>query len=68
MYIALRKRYADTLGIETFFERLSEIKVNIPVLTGLHPGTNSKVDTAVSELNNADRHGWIGQYASNQLR
>ena len=47
MHVLLGERNADNLGIEPFFHCLVHCKINIPVISGLHPGTDREIHTAV---------------------
>lgn len=58
MDISLRERYRDIVFFETELDLGGRVKVDIPIIGGVDPGTDDEVYTAVGEL--ADSNCWSG--------
>jgi len=58
MNVALRVGDADPFCIEAGFDCCVQIKIDPPVIRGINPGPNGKVDAVVCQFEHADR--WFG--------
>src|SRR4030042_2940648 len=54
MYVTLRERYRYIVFFETELYPCSCVKVDVPVIGCLDPGTDNKVHAAISKLENSD--------------
>ncbi len=62
MNVLLRERECNAFLVKAFLDRFGQVKFDAPVIAGLDPRTNNKVDTAVCQFCDGNSAGRIIEY------